>query len=311
MRILKFHFVLFIVLSSVVFGQEVKVNKINQITDLSQGEFYYPKFSPDNSKIFFTSANYKGIWFLDLNTQKINNITDQDGAGYEFVFSADGKDIIYRTSKFEGMLKFYSIIQQNIASGSTKTVELEKRGIYPPQVVNQDKISYAVNNQVNSLELSSDAGSLKRTADKPVVIIDNSKIVLFNDGQNKVLAPLGEGNYIWPSVSPDGTKLLFTFTGHGTYTSDLDGNIISELGYANAPQWSPDGKWVIYMVDKDDRTKVTGSDVFISSADGTKKIQITNTKDVFEMYPVWSADGKKAAFNSENGKVFIVDLNID
>ena len=64
MRIPKFHFVLFLALSSVAFAQDVKVNKITQITDLSQGEYYYPKFSTDNSKIFFSSATYAGIGIM-------------------------------------------------------------------------------------------------------------------------------------------------------------------------------------------------------------------------------------------------------
>lgn len=311
MRILKFHFVLFIALSSLALGQDIKVNKINQITSLTQGEFYYPKFSPDNSKLYFTSANYDGIKYFDFNTGKIENVTDAAGAGYSFVISSDSKEIIYRTYTMDRIRKIYTLVELDLTTKETRTLDAEKPSMYPPQLTGTDKVSYTINNQVSNVEFKNSKNALSKSVQSPVVIIDNSKIVLLNNGEKKVLAPLGEGNYIWPSHSPDGTKLLFTLAGRGTYVSDLAGKVTAELGYANAPQWSPDGKWIIYMVDKDNGERVTSSDIYVSSTDGKKKIQITDTKDLFEMYPVWSADGKKAAFNSEDGKVFIADLNID
>lgn len=314
MRILKLHFVLFIALSACVYSQQVKVKQITQITNLSEKESYYPKFSSDNSKIFFTTANYDGIWYYDFTTNAVTKVTDQQGAGYEFTFTPDGKNIIYRTQNIVGMKRHYSVYEQNIETKEVNTLETDKTDLYPPQLVSENKISCAVSSQVKNYNLSTNQAQLAKSANtvnRPVVIIDNSKIVLFQNGEKTVLAPLGEGNYIWPSVSPDNQKLLFTYCGHGTYVTDLNGNVISNLGYANAPQWSPDGKWIIYMVDKDNGQKVTSSEIFISSVDGTQKFQVTDTKEIHEMYPVWSVDGKKAAFNSEDGKLFIVELNID
>ncbi len=221
---------------------EIKVKQINQITDLSKGEFYCPKFSPVDSKLFFTSSNYQGIWYYDFETQKINNITSQDGAGYEFIFSPDGKNIIYRTQKYDGMKNYYSIIEQNISTKEIKNIEIDRADLYPPQLTSDNKISDAVNSEWSSYEISTNQNKLQKSMSKPVVIIDNQKIVLFRDGVKKILAPLGDGNYIWPSVSPDNQKILFAFAGKGTFVSDLNGNIISSIGTAHAPQWSPDGK---------------------------------------------------------------------
>jgi Tol biopolymer transport system component len=126
-----------------------------------------------------------------------------------------------------------------------------------------------------------------------------------------ILAPLGEGNYIWPSVSPDGTKLLFTRAGKGTYFYDLQGNILANLGHANAPQWSPDGKWILFMKDYDNGTDVKSSDIFAYNLLNSQTTQLSDTKDIHEMYPQWSSDGQKVIFNSADGKIFLMELKAE
>jgi Tol biopolymer transport system component len=209
------------------------------------------------------------------------------------------------------MKKYYSVFEQNIATKEIKTLETDKGGLYPPQLTNSEQIACADEKGLNNYNLESGKSELQKSVSKPIVIIDNQKIVLFVNGEKKILAPLGEGNYIWPSVSPDNQKLVFTFAGRGTYVSDLDGNVISNLGKADAPQWSPDSKRIMYMADIDDGHKVINSEIYVIDADGTNKVQITNTVDIHEMYPVWSPDGKKAAFNSYDGKIYLAELNID
>ena len=65
------------------------------------------------------------------------------------------------------------------------------------------------------------------------------------------------------------------------------------------------------MVDKDDGYKVTSSEIFVASADGKNKYQITNTSNVSEMYPNWSQSGLKLTFNSTDGEIFIAELRIE
>ncbi|MCK4295874.1 MAG: PD40 domain-containing protein, partial [Candidatus Marinimicrobia bacterium] len=121
---------------------------------------------------------------------------------------------------------------------------------------------------------------------------------------------LGEGQYIWLSISPDKSKLLFTLAGRGTFITDLNGNALIELGYANAPMWSPDGNWVVYMVDEDDGYRITASDIYAVSSDGKEKVQLTNTQNTIEMHPNWSPSMDKIVFDTIEGNIMLIEVKI-
>ncbi len=70
------HFTILIILfcTNFLFAQ-TSVKSVTQITNLNDGEYYYPGFSNDGSKIFFTTVNYKGIYYYDLNQKQIKVVT--------------------------------------------------------------------------------------------------------------------------------------------------------------------------------------------------------------------------------------------
>lgn len=79
--------------------------------------------------------------------------------------------------------------------------------------------------------------SIFAIAETTVRTVDQ-KMVLSQDGVETVLTPSGaEESYYWCSVSPDGTKLLYSTAYHGTCVCDLDGNNVISLGRINAPKW--------------------------------------------------------------------------
>ncbi|HYI11584.1 MAG TPA: S9 family peptidase [Thermoanaerobaculia bacterium] len=79
----------------------------------------------------------------------------------------------------------------------------------------------------------------------------------------------------------------------------------------SAPQWSPDGKRIAYVLTKADLTRsVYDSDVWVIDADGAndRRLTFSNTSDT---RPHWSPDGKRLAFLSDRGgknAVYVMDL---
>ena len=64
------------------------------------------------------------------------------------------------------------------------------------------------------------------------------------------------------------------------------------------------------MNDKDDGSKFLSSDIFVVSADGVNRIQLTNTSDKIEMYPEWSPKSDKIVFNTDAGEIYLMNIAI-
>lgn len=314
MKKISYSFFLIILLSSLLSAQKLSVVETIKITDKSQGEFCFPRISPDGSKVFFTSAGFKGLWYYDLSAKKVVPFAEEPGAGYEYTFSNDGKSVYYRVNNYgqNGRRISQTMVQKDVATQQRQVLETASE-LSAPRMLVSNKLAYTSN---NSMVMKAAGPALKKSSNiqsvnDAVVYIEDQSIVLYSNGLKKTLTPLGHGNYIWPSLSPDGTKILFTLAGKGTFISDTDGKVLLELGYANAPKWSPDGKWIVYMVDGDDGNVVTSSDIFAVSADGSKKIQLTSTNGDAEMYPEWSSDGKNIVYHSDAGSIYLMKLSND
>ena len=290
-------------------AQSISVLSNRSITSLSEGQFYFPRSNPDGSKIFFTSTNYKGLWYYDTGSKNIRNVNNYSGAGYKFKFSGDGNKILFRKVKYVNKRKLTSLATIDLNNKTESVIIPETRKL---KVIDFTKAGAFVKLGNETKLLSLTKSKLKKEVfwEKPKVDIENRDIVIYRNGKRKVLQPLGKGIYLWPSISPDGTKLLFTLGGKGTYVSDLDGNILVKVGYANYPSWSPDGKWILCMKDKDDGYNFTASDLYVIKADGSKEIQLTSSDDIIELYPSWLPDSKEIVYNTNSGVVYLMELKV-
>ena len=295
--------------SQLMLAQSVSVSSISKLVKKSSGEFFYAKFSPDDSKLLLTSENYKGLWIFDIAKKNISQLNFYNGSGYSSIFSEDGMQIIYRADEFMGRRKYSSLIIQDINSGQETIVEQNIRNLSVPELLSNGQIFYTKEFNADVFNYRTNKPASNKI-ESSVAYTENSKIVLYSK-EKKFLEPFGKNNYIWVSMSPQNDKVMFTVPGKGTFISDLDGKVLAELGYANAPQWSANGRFVAYMVDKDDGYQVTSSDIFVATADGKNKFAVTNTPDISEMYPSWSQAGTKLVFNSTDGEIFIAELNIE
>jgi len=286
--------------ATLLLGQSLRSVTVKRVN--VKGTFYFPVFSSDNSRLLVTGENYKGLFLIDLKNDKVKNISVEDGAGYKPKFTSDGKSVIYRTNFYRGIKKFHNVYKLNLLTGKKETLKSDARNITPPiklsdgrVVVFKSFINLIKGNKINSIE--------------KVVFVSGNKIKYFNGVNLTEFQPFGNGIYVWASLSPNGKNILFTYGDKGTFLMDTKGNILRNFGFAHAPKFSPDGKWIAFMRDKDDSYKFIASDIWIVSVKSGKKFKITDTSTKIEMYPEWSHDGSMLVFHTTKGEIFTAKLN--
>ena len=293
---------LLVVLSTALSAQTINVSNRTQMQLTTKA--YYPVLSPKGDKLLFTSDGYNGLFLYNLADKKQLEISKDAGAGYEPLFDAQEAKIFYRKTSFENKLKMDAIESFEIAK-SNKTLVLQ-----PQRDLKQAR------NFNNGFVVTANRQLLKMTFGKnkqalPVyVTTQDLKIHLYKEAKFSILNPLNqpESRYLWVSLSPNAKMILFTAAGKGTYVCDLSGKIISSLGYLNAPVWYDDN-YVVGMQDKDDGQMITSSKILMFSVNGKVKAEISAANEI-AMYPTAAGKASKVAYNTLDGKIMLVDIQI-
>ena len=99
-----------------------------------------------------------------------------------------------------------------------------------------------------------------------------------------------EGTWLSIDVSPDGQTIVTDINGD-LYTIPIAGGkatrITDGLPFDAQPRWSPDGRKIVYVTDKDG-----SDDVWVIDADGKNPKQITRSDRAQWLSPEWTPDGK-------------------
>ncbi len=137
---------------------------------------------------------------------------------------------------------------------------------------------------------------------------ENLKLVLYNNGTRTELYPHGtDVNYIWSSLSPDGTKILFN-TRKGTAVCDLQGKELVNFGNYNSPVWYGDD-YVVAALEENDGHIFTGGAVVILSLDGQLR-QILTDKAEVGMDPSVSYETGQIAYHDFDGNIHLMQINL-
>lgn len=131
----------------------------------------------------------------------------------------------------------------------------------------------------------------------------------------------------FPQWSPDGKKVVFTSMrgippniNKEIYVMNADGSDQTRLTNfkkftfgPDAPQWSPDGKKILFdaTISYDIDTDRTVSEIYIINADGTELTQLT-FHNLDAINPKWSPDGNKIAYSLHDygvGNVYVINAD--
>lgn len=211
------------------------------------------------------------------------------------VFWPGGEELMYTVERESGHMR---IVSMRLADGEIKQFH-DRSGMSDRELsVSRDGKVYAYN-AVNGLS-------------SRIRVVDKIR-------QRDVTMPrMGKKSWSnWPSVSPDGSRVLFVQGAAVIYSYDLtspkDAPRVSRLSPQGSkelsdywPRFSPDGKTIVFVTNRDDDFEIYRMD-----ADGGNRERLTTSMGI-DMHPSISPDGRRIAFTSNrDGNYEIYLMNVD
>ncbi len=246
------------------------------------GPGFYPKLSPDGSKIAF-SRDTTGLSARDLY------VVHTDGSNERKV-----GDRVYTPGS--------SALFFSWAPDSTKLVFTSESGQSDPQTGSTHKqIATGHSDGTHLRQLTQDDVGVSNI--NPVWSPDNKYILyqhnadlymMHSDGSNQRLAVSGASGGSW---APDASKILFSETGVGVRTATLDGaNRVTLSPVGSSAVWSPDGSKIV-MEAPNCGCDTEPMSIIMFNPDGSGKTVLAAPPSAGNVqHPVWSPDSKTVAY---------------
>ena len=266
-------------ISMMASAQVFEVGQLTKLNTPTDTDVKVAGVSADGSYVLITNGSNHGLRRYDVATGQTTTITTAAGAGYNVQISNDGQEIVYRETKFDKQgLRKNDIVRLDLATSKTATIAKGQR----------DMIAMA------------------NTGANVSVSINDRKIVLNKNGKDIILAPNGSReSYIWPSVSPDGKKVVYYVGGLGCFVCDINGKNVKSMGNLLAPQWYDNSTLVGFNSTDDGHTATSGC-IVAQSISGARQVLTQDT--MIAIFPYASAEGKKIAFSDINGATYIINI---
>jgi len=293
-----------LLLTAEVYPQTVRVRSVKKVTPDKSGSYLLSGVVPGSGNLLVSGEGYHGLYMLETRRGRMDVISNEPGAGYEPAVTADGNKIFYRSDIFSDNRKYSSVWCYDIASGSRELLLEKGRGVNPPAATGNAVLLKSD----SEMRIEQRGPILKSGSRRAFVVIEEMMPVLYRGDERKELMPNGDGFYIWASLSPDGTKILYNYQGRGSYICNTEGKILHDLGRINAPRWFND-MIVIGMDDKDDGYRIVSSDLVCWSLGEKKRVTLTSTPERSEMFP-FAVDRRRIAFCTDKGEIYIMKVRV-
>lgn len=258
--------------------------------------------SPKGDYILLTGAQLNGLAKYDLASKKVEVVSKALGAGYNPAISDDGDAVAFREDRFEKGLRSTDVKMKNFATGESRTLSKGVRNFNAVSIEGGTAVTVTDGRQAKTT-ISNRRSSRAKQA---TVSIVNRQLVLSIDGKNTTLTPNGaDKSYLWPTLSPDKTRICYYVGGEGCYVCNLNGKIVARLGALRAAKWY-DNNVVVGMHDTDDGYVITSSEIVAVTLAG--KRQVLTDSSVKAMYPYASSEARKIVFGTDEGETYIINL---
>lgn len=287
-------------------GQIFQKVDLNKICQTEPGDVKLVGFSPNGKYLLTTTGTNQGLKRVDVASGNVSTLTKANGAGFQPAIDAEGNKIAYRQiSLGEDNLRQTEVKLLDVSKKISTRLQKPSRSVggygfckESPYVVNENKLLFSSQNI--------SAKALKKS--DPIVSVDEDlQLLVTLNGELVRLSPNGtDKTYIWPSLSPDKTKILYYVGDQGAYICNLDGTGVQKIHVdCRAPQWY-DNQTIIGMDDKDDGEVLLSSSIVAYTLDG--KFQKLSAPSLNLMYPFCHKTTGTIACSAANGELYLLQV---
>lgn len=277
-----------------------QIANVESVTPLLKGvesDMHHPILSVDGSRLLFSSCNYTGLRMYDFNDNVVTKVSDEDRAGFDATFSPDGREIYFVTQTREGVRNLRQVKKYDIAS--RQITEMTQQGRIVGRPVATTK-GFATT--VDGTLVATDKKSTR-------VRTEGAQLFITQNGVEKAYTPIeGSVGYIWASLSPDGSKVMFFAAAHGIVITDLNGKILAMPGNYEAPVWYGNNH-IVAMNATNDGYNYHSSQIVLLTVDGSQKQELTKPESM-TMNPTASFEAGKIVYATIDGRLYQMNINL-
>jgi hypothetical protein len=228
------------------------------------------------------------------------------------VISKDGEKVYYRAdAPMVKKRRRFMLYEQDVKSGDKKKLlKNPVRSLSTPQLINDHLIVCSLADSLKLINIAQLQDKSVQEVSLPYYQIQKNQLSIYKSGKKIYEKKYQDKSLLWPDFTKTGNKMIVYISGMGLNLIYPDKNDSRLLGDFRAAKWSPFENFIVYMHDVDDGEKILESDIFIYNLGENTSKNLTKTADVLEMYPDWSSDGKKIAYNTDKGKIEVLELRI-
>ncbi len=285
-------------------AQVVEVQSVTRVAVDGDVSVDKPRISPDGTFAVLSTNTDNALYRVDFATGASTKVADQ-GMANDLKFSPDGSTIVFKTSETrDNHLRYYSVQMVDLTDGYTRRLSKPARHCAQFSISDAGVLSLSDNGRFSARNMAGQ--KVKAATAQPVVSIHYGHLeVTTPDGKTVTLDPQGRGSYLWPQLSPDGTKIVYYLARHGCFVCNLDGSDVRPLGYLHGARWINNDA-VVGFQDYDDGAVTYKSAIVAADLQGTH--QTLTDESIIGLNPSVSADGSRIAFATTAGELYVINL---
>lgn len=288
--------VVFVLLPAICEAQE----KMDTLQILTTMDHSYPNWSSDGSKIAFMSdmlEDNNEIYIMNSDGSGLKRITNNRWNDLAPVWSPNGTQILFESIRESGK---HDVFLMNADGSNIRNLTNHPSSLDNHPKFSPDGLTIVFNSSRDTPE------------NWPEDQYDYELYEMNVDGSGlKRLTHYTEGWDSYPSISPDGTKLLWRriipIKGEDSGNSEIfianrDGsranNLTNHHGFDGYPAWSKDGSKIIFASTRNQNGESHPPALFIMNPDGKNITQLTEfSSQKADVRPWLAPDGRRFVFN--------------